>query len=265
MKRINTKHIVALLILTVFGIFGFTVWSSVLSKNVERVFIENKTHSLIAESVRELDEKNNQSIVEVSLRNSYDKPISAYRVRVSEEFDGKKEVSGVERGGLIVDWVLKPNEIKVEKFLVKSKGKTYLTIAAVLFEDGTGDGETAELTRLQEIRVGVRMGFQRIAPILENTVKSDSSLSDTAIQSIEEKIKQLNDEDIPDKSKPGFALARGYMSIELKDIREQKSRNSNFNINLEVNTKLAKIESALAKFSVNLPSDTNKKSRQNEN
>lgn len=264
MKRINTKHIFALLILTVFGIVGFTVWSSAQSKNVERVFVENKTRSLVVESVKELGEKNDQSMVEVSLKNSYDQPISAYRVQVFEEFDGKKEMSAVERGGLIVDWVLKPKEIKVEKFLIKSKGKTHLTIAAVLFEDGTGDGETADLTRLQEIRVGGRMGFQRIASILKDTVENESSLSDTAIQSMEEKIKQLSDENIPDKSKPGFALATGYINIELKDIRDEKSRNSDFNANSEVVTKLAKIESALTKFSINLPPNTGKERRQNE-
>lgn len=264
MKRINTKHIFVLLILTVFGIVGFTVYSSVQSKNVERVFVENKTLSLVVESVKELGEKNDQSMVEVSLRNNSDKPISAYRVRVTEEFDGKKEVSVVERGGLIVDWVLKPNEIKVEKFLIKPKGKTHLTIAAVLFEDGTGDGGTADLTRLQEIRVGVRMGFQRIAFILKDTMENESSLSDTAIQLMEEKVKQLSDENVPDKSKPGFALATGYMNIELKDIRDEKSRNSDFNANSKVVTKLAKIESALTKFSINLPPNTGKERRQNE-
>lgn len=256
MKYINKRHLIALLVLAAFGVTGFAVWRSVQSKDVERVFIENKTRSLQVESIKDLGEKNNRKEIEITFRNNYEKPIAAYRVRVSEEFDGKTEVSAVERGGLIVGWVLKPKDIKVEKFIINSEGKTYLTIAAVIFEDGTGDGEIAELNRLQEIRVGVRMGFQKIVPILQDAAKTSESLSsDTAIQSLEEKIKQLSDKDVPNNSKRGFALAKSYVSLELNDIKDAKARNPNFNAETEIAAKLSEIESALTKLSVNLPSN----------
>lgn len=266
MNYINKMFLVALLILTVFGIAGFAIWKSVQSKNVERVSVENKTRSLTVESVKESSEKNKRSKFEITLKNNYDKSIAAYRVRVSEEFAGKTDVSVVERGGLIVGWVLNPNEIKVEEFIIKPEVKTILTIAAVIFEDGTGDGEIVELTRLQEIRVGVRLGFQKIIPILQNAAKTGESFSsNSVIQSLEEKIKQLDDKDVPDESKPGFALAKSYMSIEMKDIKDAKTRNSNFSVDTVVAAKIAEIESALTKLSINLPSNVSKERRQNEN
>jgi len=265
MRHIS-KKVLVLLILAVFGIVGLTVWSSVQSKNTEQVFIENKTRSLIVESVKESGAKKDKNTTEISLRNNYDKSIAAYRVRVSENFNGKTEESAVERGGLIVGWVLGPNEIKVEKFFTNPEAKTHLVIAAVLFEDGTGDGEIAELTRLQNIRAGVLLGFQKIVPILQNAVKMNESLSsDTAIQSLTEKIKQLDDEDIPDNSKRGFALAKSYMSIELKDLKDKKSLDSAFSPDTKLATKLSEIELVLTKYPVNLPSKTVEIRRQNEN
>lgn len=263
MNYISKMSMLTLLILTAFGIAGFAIWKSVQSKSIEQVSIENKTRFLIVESIKELGEKNNRSEIEITFKNNYDKPIASYRVRVSEEFDGRTDVSAVERGGLIVGWVLRPNETKVEKFIINSEGKTHLTIAAVIFEDGTGDGEIVELNRLKEIRVGVQMGFQKIVPILQDAAKTGESFSsDTAIQSLEEKIKKLNDEDVPDNSKRGFALAKSYVNLELKDIRDAKTRNPNFNPNNEAATKLTEIESALTKLSVNLPSNSGKQRRQ---
>lgn len=260
--KFKNHFVVGLLLFTILGIV-VVVWATSKNYNTDRIRIENKTRSLLVESVKESIKSNR---VEVSFRNNYEKPIAAYRVRVTEEFNGKTDESAVERGGLIVGWVLRPNEIKVEEFPVNPKSKTNLTIAAVIFEDGTGDGEINELTILQEVRVGVRMGFQKIFPILQDAMKTKESFSsDSAIQSLEKKIKQLNDEDVPDNSKRGFALAKGYMSIELRDIRDKKTRNTNLNIETETLTKLTEVESALTKLSINPPSNANKERRQNEN
>lgn len=263
MKYINKMSMLALLILTTGGIAGFAIWKSVQSESIERVSIENKTRSLIVESVKESGKKNDRSEIEITLRNNYDKSIAAYRVRVAEESAGETNVSAVERGGLIVGWVLRPNETKVEKFIVNSEGKTHLTIAAVIFENGTGDGEVVELNKLQEIRVGVRMAFQKIVPMLRNVAKiSEFSSSDTAIQSLEENITQLSDEDVPDDSKRGFAFAKSYISLELKDIKEAKARSSNFNVEAKIADKVSEIELALTKLSANLPSNKIKERRQ---
>jgi hypothetical protein len=265
MKPINKRFLIILLVITIFGGTGFVVWNSVQSRNLERVSIENKTRSLKVESIRESVESSSSSFVEITFRNTSDKPIGAYRIRVSEELEGKNEQSAVERGGLLADWVLNSNEIKVEKFYINPKGKTHLTVAAVIFEDGAGDGEIDELNRLREIRVGVRLGFQKIVPIFQEVAKTNQSLaSGNAIESLVEKVKQLDDRDVPDDSKRGFALAKSYVSIELEDLAEAKNRNPNVNLNNEVASKLTKIESALTKLSINLPSGGINQSRQNE-
>lgn len=265
MKYINKKHLVALSILFAFGLVGITAWSSVQSENVERVIIENKTRSLQVEAVKELGSTGNISKFEISLRNNYDKPVSIYRFRVSDKLFDKDAVTAIEQGGFLDKWLIKPNETSVSKFSANSKGKVFLTIVAVLFEDGTGDGNAGDVIRLQEIRTGVFMGFKEIVPILQESAKADESLSSEAmIQSLEERIKQINDKDIPDNLKRGFAQAKSYVSLELKDVRENISLKPNFNPRADVIDKLVEIESALTKLTVNLPSNIGKKRRQNE-
>ncbi|HSK72840.1 MAG TPA: hypothetical protein VK892_14155 [Pyrinomonadaceae bacterium] len=257
------KQLLILLTLVAFIVMGYTIWGFAQSKSPEKVFIENKTRSLVVESVKELGEKNNRNEIEVTFKNNYDKSIAAYRVRVSEEFNGKINVSGVERGGLIAGWVLRPNDSKIEKFIVNSEGKTRLTIAAVIFEDGTGDGEISELNRLQEIRIGVRMAFQKIVPILQDAARTNESFSsEKAIQTLEEKIGQLSDENVPDRAKRGFALAKSYINLELKSAKDTKNRNPDFDSETEVVSILSEIESALVKLSENIPPIKVKERRQ---
>lgn len=256
MKYLGRKQFSAFVVLTVFGIVGFVVWQSVQSKSIESVVIENKTQSLIVESVEEAEKNDNQITILVSLKNNYKKAISAYRIRVSEKFKGTSDDSAVERGGLMIDWVLNPSETKIEKFIVNPEGKTYLTVAAVIFEDGTGDGEPLELAKLQDIRVGVLLGLQKVNEIYkDNSKKGNSFSSEESINDFQEKIEQLDDRDVPDNSKRGFALVKSYLKIELNDIKGGKAVDANFNPETEIMNKLSEIETLLIKFPTNLPSE----------
>jgi hypothetical protein len=262
--KFNKKYLTAFLTLVVFGIAGFAVWNSAQSKNIDRVFIENKTRALIVESVKDLDIGGDRSLFEVTLKNNCEKPISYYRLNISDDSTKKGELSGVERGGLTDGWTLKPNETSTSRFSAAQTGKVFLVIAALLFEDGTGDGDANNLSSLQEIRSGVVLGFQKIIPFIkEETKTSDSLATESAIGELEMKVQQFDEKDIPDVFKRGFALAKGYVKFELQDLREKMGRKPGFDAIEEFSAKVAAMESRLLKLSTNPFSNNNKKGGKN--
>ncbi len=263
MKYMSKKHLIAFLVLAVFGIAGFKVWNSVQSKNVDRVSVENKTRSLSVESIKDLGENADLSIFEVKVKNNYDKPIVMYRFRISDETTPKGEINGVEKGGLVDDWTLKPNETTVTRFSAAAKGKVSLIIAAVLFENGTGDGERNDLTSLEEVRIGVVSGFQKIVPILQEVVNTNGmAISEEQIQTVTKKIEQLDDKNIPDNSKRGYMLVKDYMIFELNEINKKINSDSNFNLGEKFAAKSGEFEARLAKLNGRVPSNSEKERRQ---
>jgi hypothetical protein len=254
MKYFHKKHFIILSTIIGFGIAIFSIWNSVQGKNVDRIVIQNKTRSLVVESVKPVTEPGEMSMFEITFKNKYDKPISVYRFRVADDLTGKDTISAVERDGLADGWTLKPNEVHSTRFSAAAKGKILLTIAAVLFEDGTGDGDTLDLTRLQEIRAGVWMAFNKIIPLMKESLETGPSLSIVSqIELLEKEISRLSDKDIPDNSRRGFVFARNYVGYELKDIRDNTQKTPGFSPVEKIAEKFNQFEATLAKLSVNLP------------
>lgn len=222
--------------------------------NPERVRLENKTRSLIVESVKELGEtragvQKEASRLEVIIRNGSDKPISAYRFRVSDSQTDKDSISGIERSGAMDGWALPPQGKDAVRLSVAHDGEVVLTMSAVLFEDGTGEGDSFDLSRLQEFHAGVRTAFQRIVPVLRQKVNADeAALTDTAIQSLEDEVALVNDEGVPKNSKAGFAEGKSHVGLELRDMKDRLRSERGLGRKAEIVRKLEKIEKALAKL-----------------
>ncbi len=254
MKYFHKKSTLALSVVIGLGIAAFFVWNSVQGKSIDRIVVENKTRSLIVESIKHLRDTEGQSSFEITFKNNYDKPISIYSFRVSDDLTDKGTISGVELNGLADGWTLKSNEAHSTKFSASSTGKIIVTVAGVLFEDGTGDGIPVELVRLQEIRAGVWAAFDAIIPVFKEALQTDKPFSTVPeVELLETKIKQLSDKDVPDNSKPGFVFARNYIGYELKNVRENSQRNPNFNPSSKITEKFNQLEATFIKLSVNLP------------
>lgn len=266
MKYITKKRLTVFLTLTIFGIAGFVVWSSAQSKNVERVIIENKTRSLAVESISELDNGGELSKFEVTVKNNYDKPISIYRFRMSDDSTKKGDIHAVERGGLTDGWTLKPNETAVTRFSADKQGKVFLIVAAVLFEDGTGDGLVTDVTSLQDVRKGVLLGFQKLIPFLKDEAETSNFLSsETAFEDLKNKIERADDDIIPDVSKRGFGLVQGFIKMEIQDLREKIKSKSDLDANAEFLSKIAEMESRITTLSENSSSHKDEKGGKHEN
>jgi hypothetical protein len=247
MKYFRKKRMLFLIIAICLGTVGFSVLSFAQNRNTGRVNIENKTRSLIVESVNSVGDSEQNSNFEITFKSNYEKPVSAYRFRVTDESTAEDAVVAIEKNGMADDWTLKTNELSKAKFSAGIKGKITVTVAAVLFEDGTGDGEPDDLGRLQEIRTGVWMAFNRIIPILKENVAAGDS-SETKLESIEEQIDQLNTQDVPDNSKRGFAFAKNNVVLSLKDVKREAQSKPDFNPVVKMAEKLNQIKSIVQKM-----------------
>jgi uncharacterized protein (UPF0147 family) len=227
------------------------VWATNRQKNIntDRFRMENKTRSLTVESVENLREAQGRSQFAVTVRNGYDKPIVAYSIRVEDGSTDKDTISAVERGGLVDDWSLPPSATDIAHVSASSEGNIVLTIFAVMFEDGTGDGDTDDLMRLQEVRAGVKLAYQRIAPILRRAASETSAVvSEEAAQSLEGEVASINDKEVPMNLRRGFAQAKAYIGSELKELKDKLRSKPRLKYGEEVNKKAKDIEKALAKL-----------------
>jgi hypothetical protein len=263
MTYIREKQLIVLLIVTCLGTAVISVWSSVQSKNVDRVVIENRTRSFAVESIKPLTDVGEMSRFEITFRNNYDKPISVYRFRVSDDSSEKDAIKAIERNGLVDNWLLKPHETSTSEFSAGQSGKIIIAVSAVLFEDGTGDGGPIDLTILQENRAGVWMALNKIIPIIkENLMTDPSSPIESKAGSMEEKVRQLSDDDVPNNSKRGFAFAKNNVTMTLKDLKENTRAKSGVAPASKLTGKLDQLETISAKLSVNLPAGLSKGGRQ---
>jgi hypothetical protein len=224
-------------------------WATDMQNNADGLRLENKTRSLIIESVKNLGEGQGRSQFAVTVRNGYDKPIVAYSIRIEDNSEDKDTISAVERGGLVDDWSLLPRATDIAHLSASSGGSIVLTIYAVMFEDGTGDGDADDLGRLQDARAGVKLAYQRIAPILRRAANANKeSASDEVTQSLDAEVASISDKEVPMNSRRGFAQAKAYIRSELKDLKAKLTSEPGLKPGEEIGKKARAIETALAKL-----------------
>jgi uncharacterized protein (UPF0147 family) len=220
-----------------------------INSNTDGLRLENKTRSLIIESAKNLGEGQGRSRFALTVRNGYDKPVIAYSIRVEDSSTDKDTISAVERGGLVDDWSLPPNATDTAHVAASSEGDVVLTIFAVMFEDGTGDGDVNDLTRLQETRAGVKLAYQRITPILRRAASENREVvSDEVTHSLEGEVASINDKEVPRNLRRGFAQAKAYIGSELKELKDKLRSEPGLKYGEEINKKAKAIEKALAKL-----------------
>ena len=140
--------------------------------------------------------------------------------------------------GSTIGWTLAPDATHAIDFYTASDGPVVLTLAAVMLKDGSGDGDHETLSRLNEVRAGVKLAYEQIIPLLRRVSESNvNSGSDSVVQSLEEEITTTADE-----RKVDVNLRRGFRSAKdliLFDLRALKSRPGHY---LEYPVEISKIK-----------------------
>ena len=214
-------------------------------KNIERVV--NNIQALQVESVTDAGVVGNgQRMFKVAVVNASGKGVVEYIYL-------KKDGSTLRTSGATTGWGLAPGETDVVTVSV-SEGEN-LTLAAVLFADGTGEGDAHELARMKDYRAGVQEQYKHAEPILRQVMKApDTGDASLILQSLENQLSALplppaGGNVSPDKAS-GMHDAKQFIELSIKP---DKNRQSPDGVQLkEVQSKVGQVlkhvEKALTKF-----------------
>lgn len=130
----------------------------------------NETQALRVASV--IDQRNvgTKHSFEISVMNVSDKAIVEYTFF-------RKDGSALTTSGATTGWSLAPGESSVLKADLEP-GEN-ITLAALLFADGTGQGDAGEINRMRDYRTGVEEQYRRAVPIL-NQAKGSPAVAEAA-------------------------------------------------------------------------------------
>ncbi len=255
----RSRFAIGLLLVLVTAIAGAGGWTRKVSNANEQPRIENKTRSLIVESVVEFELNQGEPQrkwrrFKMTLRNGYSQPLLAYSLQQQDSGVGEGTVARVETNGATNGWVLPPNAIDTTYFSAPSEGEVVITAAAVLLADGAGDGDIQALTRLREIRDGVKMAYRQIAPLLRRAANSTEAVApDRAIQSLGREIATLPDNAIPPNLRAGFHEAKQFLVNSLNDVENKLRSSQGLQHRSEIAKMTAAVEEILAKLEAQAP------------
>lgn len=266
----RTITVTLVILITVFVIFVFaqTQRQTESRQTSKDVRVEYKTNSLVAEDLVEIrksksqterDNQVNWRTFEVKLKNNSEKPITDFSLVVKDAKTPENSTSGFRRGGMTDGWSLLPNEVDVNRFSAAPEGEVVLVVEGVLFDDGTGEGDSTELLRLRSNRAGMKLAYQEIVPLLQRSLNEKENADPiSALQSLEKEVASMSVEKAPMNQKGGYHQAKQYILTELQDLRNSLSSKSKLiyisesEIKGEYTSKiaeqLARIERTIAKF-----------------
>jgi hypothetical protein len=132
-------------------------WSRARPQEQSGLEIKNQTAALQLLSKSE-ERSGQQYIVKLDLMNTSNKGIVAYTLL-------KQDQTMLTTNGATIGWVLAPRETDIVRLAIPSADKI-LTVFAVLFDDGSGEGDSEIIRQLRDYRIGVRAQFLRASPML---------------------------------------------------------------------------------------------------
>lgn len=156
MKRSRLAVGICLILLMVVTVLG-TRSQQAFHRAPEIEPVNNQTQALRVASFTDRGGAGAKHTFEISVVNVSEKAVVEYTFF-------KKDGSALTTSGATTGWSLAPNESDVIR--AELEPGENITLAALLFADGTGQGDSQEITRMKDYRDGVKEQYQRVAPIL---------------------------------------------------------------------------------------------------
>jgi len=185
------------------------------------VRIENKTGSLTVVGIdKDSNNIHGQDYIRVKLRNDSDKVITSYLIATSKTTGMQKDYTFSESEGTkgilpaaTEEWQYPPTPNMLKDGLV---------ILAVLFADGTGDGDPQKIKAMQDQLYGCKLQISRILSVLDSILESPIADSQAGIDEMESRTLSLSteSEDGNESIKIGLHNQKENTLYEIKEIRE---------------------------------------------
>lgn len=212
----------------------------------DAALINNKTQALRIASVTDRGTTGTKHTFSISVVNVSDKPIAEYTFF-------KKDGSAVTTSGATTGWALAPGNTDVVK--VDLEAGDSLTLAALLFTDGTGQGDMQEITRMRDYRAGVEEQYQRVVPILDQAKSASPRAKVNDISAaLRQQLSSLPVPPVSGNISPGKAagLHDAKQFVEMQVIPPQGKQDEEAAsldmLSLRVNRALGHVEKALFRF-----------------
>jgi hypothetical protein len=154
--------------------------------------------------------------LKVTFQNNYGKGITSFDVALGGGRYVQSEL-------LSSDESLPAGGTWIEKYDVDADLlKEGATVRAVVFEDGTGDGDARSLRMMLDIRAGERRVYERAIPLLKRLENSADDRFDDNLANLPAALKQLSvpeDQSLHGYEKAGFENASSSISTEVEFLR----------------------------------------------
>lgn len=140
-------------------------------QETDRFEIKNETSSLKLASLSR-EPFGDEILVNLTLVNASGKAVVAYSLL-------KQDTTSVTTDGATTGWILAPQASDQVRVLLPASDSK-LTIRAVIFGDGSGEGNPRRIRELLDYQMGVRSQYERALPILrrlQNTTHSADRLA----------------------------------------------------------------------------------------
>ncbi|HEX8128887.1 MAG TPA: hypothetical protein VF527_07285 [Pyrinomonadaceae bacterium] len=165
---------------------GVSGWSSGRKyQQSDKVHLARKTHALSIFSATI-----NEDSIKLALKNESDKKINGFQITVNElrvqvEFLDADEPARQ---------VLHPGAIYEQWYQFHPTSKTpEISIQAVVFEDGSSDGDTNMIREIKETRLGQKMQLQHFIPSLKKALKAPDADTIAVLDRLESEILSLEE------------------------------------------------------------------------
>lgn len=187
----------------------------------DEIRVENKTVSLSVESVARISKQTNPRRFQIIVKNTSGKNIVAYSFRQTDAAAPNDTYQGIETNGATIGWTLPPGKTDSTQVSSFAEGKVLLILNAVLFEDGSGEGEAAQIEKLGNNRAGVRLVYQKAVSFIRNlSAAGEISKIDVLAETLD---KELSAElqKTPVILKGGFTDGKNLIIGDLKELADK--------------------------------------------
>jgi len=248
----NTKSRSSLIIAIIVCLIAITAISSRATREQQTdttVRVENKLHVLQIMSIRQVPLGNGMTrVFNLEVMNISDKAIVSYVLR-------NKNGSSITSTGASTGWSLAPGATNIDTISVNGNEGLPILFAALL-EDGTGDGDSQEVSRMRDYRAGVEKQFQRSLPILRGARNTpESARASAVLDDLQNRLSALPEEAVGPNVSPGMASgiqhAKEFIIFQLKPLKNKLKDSNGINlqtVQTDVGELLTHIEEAQAKL-----------------
>lgn len=228
-------YFISFALVVIFAVLmGVSAWPSrspLRQRTEPRVLNKTRAFRVVSQ------ERDNQHFL-LTLKNGYRKDITGYTVTQGMDTPSSAEVS-IEEDFIYGDKVIAPGETYVVRIPISEQSpapgsvpqqEQDINVAAVLFDDGTGDGDAKVIKKTKDRRRGERIQLERILPLFQAVLDAPDADLPAALDRLESRIALLPEvtgKEFSSSVKSGLQGGKEMLLQAAQTLRQNRQRLNN--------------------------------------